>query len=70
MIKYPECDERDILLCKMIVTDNKGEIHHKKCVFCKAEKKDDIKWVLKKLKLESAKSIEIKAEKVIGRKNA
>ena len=70
MIKYPECDERDILLCEMIVADNKGKIHRKKCVFCKAEEKDDIEWVLKKLKLESAKSIEIKAEKVIGRKNA
>jgi len=63
-------DDLDIIFCDIVVTDSKGKKHTKKAVYCKADHDADIAWVLRKLKLKSAKSIEIIPIKKIGTKNA
>jgi len=63
-------DDLDMLFCDIVVTDSKGKKHTKKAVYCKADHEEDVAWVLKKLKLKSAKSIEIIPIKIIGHKNA
>ena len=63
-------EELDILLCNIVVVDSKGKKHSKKTVYCKTDHDEDVKWVLNKLKIKTAKSIEIIPIKVIGHKNA
>ena len=60
----------DIIFCTIVAIDSKGKKYSKKAVYCKADHEEDVAWVLKKLKLKSAKSIEIIPIKIIGHKNA
>lgn len=67
--KYNDYDEKDILICDVLVIDNKGKKRREKFPFCKEEQEFTINQILKKFKLKTAKSIEFTAIKKIGRRN-